>query len=266
MSVDECVNYSTLNAKKIRNELIENLIKEEDYRKKDEKKKEIVKSCNSYKDFCNIVECVNMKPIKTYEKRIKYDDYVNSRYNVSHWKSETIQKKRNVNDSLTFIKNQIKQLSQKKHLLTSDDLKEKSSHEVQQFIQILKSNKDHYHDYITSTYNFDDVKDILFFIKKNKCALFNYTCNVEPPDKVTREKHTSNNFSLVESLIHFLFALSQYWQGQQISSFFNTDELNDIYSNCDIILEEVKLQSKQLFCFSDEVLQQIHFIKNVFSK
>lgn len=266
MSVDECVNYSILNAKKIRNELIENLIKEEDYRKKDEKKKEIVKSCNSYKDFCNIVECVNMKPIKTYEKRIKYDDYVNSHYNISHWKSDTIQKKRNVNDSLVFIKNQIKQLSQKKHFLTSDDLKEKSSHEIQHFIEILKSNKNHYHAYITSTYNCDDIKDILFFIKKNKSALFNYPCKAELPDKITREESQEDNFSLMESLIQFLFALSQYWKDQQISLFFNTDELNDIYSDCDIIMEELKVHSKQFSCFSEEMLQHIHFIKNVFSK
>lgn len=266
MSVDECVNYSILNAKKIRNELIENLIKEEDYRKKDEKKKEIVKSCNSYKDFCNIVECVNMKPIKKYENKIKYDDYVNSRYNVSHWKTDTIQKKKNVNDSLAFIKNQIKQLSKKNRLISPDDLKKKSSHETQQFIQILKSNKKDYHAYITSTYNCDDIKDVILFIKKNTSVLFNYNCNIEPPDKITQEESKQDNFSLVESLIDFLFSLSQYWQDQQFSSFFNTDELNAIYSDCDMILEEIKEQSKQFLCFSNEMLQQVHFIKYVFSK
>lgn len=258
MGTNEYITNPYVNVKTVRNELIANLIKEEDYKKKDEKKKEIVKSCNSYKDFCNIVECVNMKPFKTYEKQINYEEYVNARYNISYWENYTA--KQNVQNNLKFIKNKIKELSQNKSSPLSKSTPKTYIREIKQFIEILKNKRNNYCTFIASTYNCDDIKEILSFINNNLPVLITYSC--DDKETVTPGRKLEDAF-LIECLISFLFSLSHYWKKQNFSAFFTTEELNDIRSHCEIILKEIK--KKHFFDLNDTLEHQFDFIQNAFS-
>ncbi|ETW27139.1 hypothetical protein PFMG_04180 [Plasmodium falciparum IGH-CR14] len=109
--------------KKVRKDFIKSIIQDEEYKKKDDKKKEIVKTCKSYKDFCDIVNAVNMKPIKKYEPKITYEDYIQMHFSSSSCKLDTFQKK-NENIKNFFMINNYK-VNRKQDISSSNNLSHK---------------------------------------------------------------------------------------------------------------------------------------------
>ncbi|CRG99591.1 conserved Plasmodium protein, unknown function [Plasmodium relictum] len=259
MRLNESFAHS-LNIKKMRNDFIKSIMKDEEYKKKDDKKKEIVKSCKSYKDFCNIVDSVNMKPIRKYEEKVTYEDYINLNFG-SNSKSEYLQEKKRKNN-LNFMINQFKINNKKEKVLSLNDENYKSS-EIKQFLNILKNNKENYYRFIKSNYNCDDVKYIICMIKDKMNILFENNYFNEENDVVDDENSQKKEYnSNLLNTINFLFYLSKHWSDEKFSIFFIEEELNDINFNIYTIIEEIKKKYNK----NDEVIDKLNYIKSIFFK
>ncbi|KEG03341.1 conserved Plasmodium protein, unknown function [Plasmodium vinckei vinckei] len=249
-------NYEhSINIKKLRNEFVQSILKDEEYKKKDDKKKDIVKTCKSYKEFCDIVSVINMKPIKKYEEKVTYEDYLNMNHSTNNL------------DNLKKKKNYLKFFSMNHLENNQNDLLLNDSHpiiqkKIKQFLNILDNNKDNYYKFIKFNYNCDEIKDVIIFIKNNwniffeidKVAIHNNIMDNEQMDK--KKNVTFSN------LLYFFFNLIKYWNEEKLFLYFTANELKDINSNINIIgqnLKNIKLSSNEDLIINDI----ISYIKSI---
>ncbi|CRG94097.1 conserved Plasmodium protein, unknown function [Plasmodium gallinaceum] len=260
MRLNENITHS-LNLKKMRNDFIKSIMRDDEYKKKDDKKKEIVKSCKSYKDFCNIVDSVNMKPIRKYEEKVSYEDYINLNICPFNSKSEYLQEKKRRNN-LNFMITQFKINNKKEKFDSLIDKSHTKSSEIKQFLNILKINKDNYYGFIKSNCNCDDIKYFIYIIKNNLNVLLEDNNSNEENNILDDENRKEDyNFNLLNT-INFLFYLSKHWSNENFSMFFIEDELSDISLNINTIIDEIKKKSNK----HDKLIEKFNYIKNIFSK
>ncbi|SCM22938.1 conserved Plasmodium protein, unknown function [Plasmodium chabaudi adami] len=227
-------NYTdSMNIKKLRNEFVQSILKDEEYKKKDDKKKDIVKTCKSYKEFCDIVSVINMKPIKKYEEKVTYEDYVSMNHSTNNL--DKLKKKKN---HLKFFS--INHLENNQNYPLLNDSQSIIQKKIKQFLNTLDNNKDNYYKFIKFNYNCDEIKDVINFIKNNWNAFFEI-------DEVAVHKNIMNNEQMnkkknitFSNLIHFFFNLIKYWNEEKLFLYFTPDELKDINSNINMIVQNLK--------------------------
>ncbi|GAB65972.1 hypothetical protein PCYB_081330, partial [Plasmodium cynomolgi strain B] len=217
--------------RKMRNDFVRCIIKDEEYKKKDEKKKEIVKYCKSYKDFCNIVSSVNMKPVRTYEQKVSYDDYVSLKISSSQSQMEAI--KRRNRRSQNFQLTNLFQINNHVELPSPQEVEErKSEQEIQQFLRMLWDNQKDYANFIKRNYTSDELAHVLSLIRRKWDDLFEPT-SVEDPVMETAQQKFLN---LANFLIHWV----NHWEKQNLSAYFTQDELNDINLNLQDVIGKIE--------------------------
>ncbi|CAD2097834.1 conserved Plasmodium protein, unknown function [Plasmodium vinckei lentum] len=249
-------NYEhSINIKKLRNEFVQSILKDEEYKKKDDKKKDIVKTCKSYKEFCDIVSVINMKPIKKYEEKVTYEDYLNRNHSTNNL--DNLKKKKNY---LKFFSMNNLENNQNEPLL--NDSQSIIQKKLKQFLNILDNNKDNYYKFIKFNYNCDEIKDVIIFIKNNWNIFFEI-------DKIAVHNNTMDNEQMnkkrnitFSNLIHFFFNLIKYWNEEKLFLYFTSEELKDINSNINTIaqnLKNIKLSSNE-----DHIINEITcYIKSI---
>ncbi|ANQ07718.1 Uncharacterized protein PCOAH_00023110 [Plasmodium coatneyi] len=205
--------------RKMRNDFVRCIIKDEEYKKKDEKKKEIVKYCKSYKDFCNIVSSVNMKPVRTYEEKVSYEDYINFNASSSKCQMETI-KRRNRRSQNGQLMN-LFQVNKPVQLPSAQEVEERrSGQEIQQFLSMLWDNQKDYANFIKRNYTSDELTDVLSLIRRKWDNLFETTSVDDPVMEQTQQT--------LLNLANFLIHVANHWKKQNLSAYFTQDELNQI--------------------------------------
>ncbi|VWU50017.1 conserved protein, unknown function [Hepatocystis sp. ex Piliocolobus tephrosceles] len=234
-------NSTNLNIHKMRKDLVNSVMKDEEYKKKDDKKKEIVKTCKGYKEFCDIVSSINMKPIKKYEEKITYEDYINLHTSISTLNSksnkESVKKKtRNYWNSIAT-----RQFSVNKQVFNDCSVKggtSKNIKEINEFINVLNNNKDNYYNFIKHNYNSDDLMELINLIKNNLDLLLKNKLIIKDDD-ISYNDENRNKF-IINNFIAFLFNLSKYWKEESLSKFFTPNELNDINSSMHVIIQYIE--------------------------
>ncbi|CDU19220.1 hypothetical protein YYC_04164 [Plasmodium yoelii 17X] len=253
-------NYvDSINIKKLRNEFVQSILKDEEYKKKDDKKKDIVKTCKSYKEFCDIVSVINMKPIKKYEEKVTYEDYLNM--NISTNNLDNLKKKKNRLKffSMNYLENN--QKADQNYPLLNDNqsiIRKK----IKQFLNILDKNKNNYYKFIKFNYNCDEIKDVINFIKNNWNIFFEID-QVDVHNNIINNEQINkkNNFTF-SNLIHFFFNLLKYWNEEKLFLYFTHEELKDINSNINIIFQNVK--NTKLPSNEDHIINDIEcYIKSI---
>ncbi|KMZ93332.1 hypothetical protein PVMG_00778 [Plasmodium vivax Mauritania I] len=216
---------------KMRNDFVRCIIKDEEYKKKDEKKKEIVKYCKSYKDFCNIVSSVNMKPVRTYEQKVSYEDYVN--LNVSSSQSQMEALKRRNRRSQKFHLTNLFQINSPVELPSPQEVQErKSEQEIKQFLNLLRDNQKDYANFIKRNYTSDELTDVLSLIGRKWDDLFEPTGADSPVMENAQQKF--------RNLADFLIHLANHWERQNLSAYFTQDELNRINLNLQDVIGKME--------------------------
>ncbi|SBT79106.1 conserved Plasmodium protein, unknown function [Plasmodium malariae] len=264
-----------INIKKMRNDFVRSIVKDEEYKKKDDKKKEIVKSCKSYKDFCNIVSCVSMKPVRKYEEKVTYEDYVNFNFSSHNSKIESTKKKNRKNYNF-FVSRQFKLNNQMDEFSPLNYERYKTRREIEQFLYILNDHKDNYDKFIKDHYNCDDMKDIISFIKNKWELLFDSDPALAGDDRAedheTREENNQlndencqanseeQNFKIL-NLVNFLFWLCKRWCCQNFSAYFTQDELADINANVHIITQRLENVNCVNNYKDNKIIEMINYIK-----
>ncbi|CAD2109262.1 conserved Plasmodium protein, unknown function [Plasmodium vinckei] len=248
-------NYEhSMNIKKLRNEFVQSILKDEEYKKKDDKKKDIVKTCKSYKEFCDIVSVINMKPIKKYEEKVTYEDYLNMNHSTNNL--DNLKKKKNY---LKFFSMNHLENNQNDPLL--NDSQSIIQKKIKQFLNILDNNKDNYYKFIKFNYNCDEIKDVIIFIKNNWNIFFE-TDEVAVHNIMDNEQMNKKRNVTFSNLIHFFFNLIKYWNEEKLFLYFTSEELKDINSNINIItqnLKNIKLSSNE-----DHIINEIIcYIKSI---
>ncbi|EUD67530.1 hypothetical protein C922_02236 [Plasmodium inui San Antonio 1] len=216
---------------KMRDDFVRCIMKDEEYKKKDEKKKEIVKYCKSYKDFCNIVSSVNMKPVRTYEAKVSYEEYVHLNVSSSQSRIEAI--KRRNRRSQNFQLTNLFQINSPVELPSRQEVEErKSGREIQQFLNMLWDNQEDYANFIKRNYTSDELTDLLSFIRRKWDVLFEPT----PAEHPVMEKAKKTFFNLA----NFLIQVANHWENQNLSAYFTQDELNDINLNLQDVIGKME--------------------------
>ncbi|SCN61706.1 conserved Plasmodium protein, unknown function [Plasmodium chabaudi adami] len=227
-------NYTdSMNIKKLRNEFVQSILKDEEYKKKDDKKKDIVKTCKSYKEFCDIVSVINMKPIKKYEEKVTYEDYVSMNHSTNNL--DKLKKKKN---HLKFFS--INHLENNQNYPLLNDSQSIIQKKIKQFLNTLDNNKDNYYKFIKFNYNCDEIKDVINFIKNNWNTFFEIDevaihNNIMDNEQMNKKKNIT--FS---NLIQFFFNLIKYWNEEKLFLYFTPEELKDINSNINMIVQNLK--------------------------
>ncbi|KJP87786.1 hypothetical protein AK88_02542 [Plasmodium fragile] len=236
--------------RKMRNDFVRCIIKDEEYKKKDEKKKEIVKYCKSYKDFCNIVSSVNMKPIRTYEQKVSYEDYVNFNGSSSQSQMEAI-KRRNRRSQNSQLSN-LFQINSPVELPSPQEVDErKSGQEIQQFLNMLSEKQNDYANFIKHNYTSDELTELLNLITRKWDDLLE-TTNPEDP---IMEKAQQTCLNIANFLIH----VANHWEKQNLSLYFTQDELNHINLNLQDIIGKME---KTVSTYDDETNGEASIIIN----
>ncbi|CAD2097826.1 conserved Plasmodium protein, unknown function [Plasmodium vinckei brucechwatti] len=240
-------NYEhSMNIKKLRNEFVQSILKDEEYKKKDDKKKDIVKTCKSYKEFCDIVSVINMKPIKKYEEKVTYEDYVNINHSTNNL--DNLKKKKNY---LKFFS--MNHLENNHNYPLLNDSQSIIQKKIKQFLNMLDNNKDNYYKFIKFNYNCDEIKDIIIFIKNN-WNIFVETDEVAVHNIMDNEQVNKKRNVTFLNLIHFFFNLIKYWKEEKLFLYFTSEELKDINSNINIIVQNfknIKLSSNEDLIIND---------------
>ncbi|SOV14582.1 conserved Plasmodium protein, unknown function [Plasmodium sp. gorilla clade G2] len=220
--------------KKVRKDFIKSIIKDEEYKKKDDKKKEIVKTCKSYKDFCDIVNAVNMKPIKKYEPKITYEDYIHMHFSSSTYELDTYQKDNKKIKNILMMNNY--NVHRKQDISSLNDISHKKAfNEIKDFTHVLKTYKDNYYEYIRKNYNSDDIIVIISLIK-NHWDVF-----IGKKENLLEENLHDPDFII--NLINFLFYIFNYWTKRDFSLYFTHDELHDINSTLHFIKGNIEKET-----------------------
>ncbi|SBS82626.1 conserved Plasmodium protein, unknown function [Plasmodium ovale] len=233
-----------INLKKMRNDFVRSIVQDEEYKRKDDKKKEIVKTCKSYKEFCDIVSCINMKPVRKYEDKITYEDYVsiNQKVNSSTHKFILQKVQKNNRQLLNFLSNNHFDVNTMdgKCPPTHNDEAVKTVIEIHRFLNVLNGNQDNYYAFIEKHYNFDELKEIINFIKNKWDLLVHPFTKVVTDNDVEEVRQKEGQHTILPKLIHFLFCIVKYWRREKLSAFFTPDERRDINTNVASIIENIE--------------------------
>ncbi|CDO64470.1 conserved Plasmodium protein, unknown function [Plasmodium reichenowi] len=239
----------SFNMKKVRKDFIKSIIQDEEYKKKDDKKKEIVKTCKSYKDFCDIVNAVNMKPIKKYEPKVTYEDYIHMHFSSSSCKLDTFQKN-NTKIKNFFMMNNYK-VNCKQDIPSLNDLSHKKVfNEIKDLTHVIKTYKDNYYEYIRKNYNCDDIINIISLIKNHWDIFIGKKENMF--EGYLHDPH------FIINLINFLFYIFNYWTKRDFSLYFTHDELNEINSKLHFIMGNIE---KEAWHNDDNLNNRWNYIK-----
>ncbi|GAW80463.1 hypothetical protein, conserved [Plasmodium gonderi] len=243
--------------KKMRKDFIKCIMKDEEYKKKDEKKKEIVKYCKSYKDFCNIVSSVNMKPIKTYEEKVSYEDYINMKFPVSTFKMEYI-KKKNAKNRYFLLPDQSQINNQMEKSLPQEIQAYKSKQKIHQFLNVLWNHQKDYGKFIKSNYNSDELTELLCLMSRNWDDLFDIKIQEEDLASFTSQLKLPN-------LVNFLTHMVKHWEMEGLSFYFTQEELKDINVNLQDVIHKIE---KKISSYSydnhqkcEETIKMINYLK-----
>ncbi|SCM24283.1 conserved Plasmodium protein, unknown function [Plasmodium chabaudi chabaudi] len=227
-------NYTdSMNIKKLRNEFVQSILKDEEYKKKDDKKKDIVKTCKSYKEFCDIVSVINMKPIKKYEEKVTYEDYVTMNHSTNNL--DKLKKKKNY---LKFFS--INHLENNQNYPLLNDSQSIIQKKIKKFLNTLDNNKDNYYKFIKFNYNCDEIKDVINFIKNNWSTFFEIDEVAVHNNIMDNEQMNKKKNITFSNLIQFFFNLIKYWNEEKLFLYFTPDELKDINSNINMIAQNLK--------------------------
>ncbi|SBO26885.1 conserved Plasmodium protein, unknown function [Plasmodium knowlesi strain H] len=250
--MDPADGIAPIQIRKMRNDFVRCIIKDEEFKKKDEKKKEIVKYCKSYKDFCNIVSSVNMKPVRTYEQKVSYEDYIN--LNLSSSKSQMESTKRRNRRSQNYELMNFFHINSPLQVPSPEEIEQrKSAQEIRQLFSyitcytyhvvhtklttyhlrtMLRDKQKDYVNFVKRNYTSDELTDVLDLIRRKWDDIF----QPNPADDPKMEKTPPKFLNLASFLIH----LVDHWKKHNLSAYFTQDELNNINLNLQDIIGKME--------------------------
>ncbi|CAA9987670.1 conserved Plasmodium protein, unknown function [Plasmodium knowlesi strain H] len=229
--MDPADGIAPIQIRKMRNDFVRCIIKDEEFKKKDEKKKEIVKYCKSYKDFCNIVSSVNMKPVRTYEQKVSYEDYIN--LNLSSSKSQMESTKRRNRRSQNYELMNFFHINSPLQVPSPEEIEQrKSAQEIRQLLTMLRDKQKDYVNFVKRNYTSDELTDVLDLIRRKWDDIF----QPNPADDPKMEKTPPKFLNLASFLIH----LVDHWKKHNLSAYFTQDELNNINLNLQDIIGKME--------------------------